>query len=478
MQVIEKMRNEINRGILPRPGDMVDDFAIAQLLLSYFVEMPEPLLTNELYSEFYSYHRSQSAVRLNTASDDPAAKNDACMKLKAIIAKLPVENAVTIYYLVKLLHLWEDASGEKKVVLPLLQQLLMRPNDNLSMSQLSISNDVVETITYQIYTMIDDLDFPKDAEAEANYTRPVVTYNASVLPVTVFSPEVTREIVDSVVNEKPLTDLEANDSRSGSVPVKRAIIARSKGAGGTESSGSGRSTSSDGDSNVSGQNEGSEDNSSSSSSSSHHTILSLFHRKKKDNSQSARAAVRESSSSNNLTGSSISSSSISSSTSSSTTTSFTPTPSAPVTTPAATSAAAPTSELSTSPQAIRPMLSNMPATSAQTIPMMPLSNPSGSQQQQPIDFSQLSSMPMDSSAPYMLSLGSIPRMPLAQTDDSEVFMDMSDLTDFVPDDLVPQSAPTPQGAPAPFTFDPSLPPMPMSPIVPQSLNSGGAASQR
>jgi len=237
IQVIGKMRNDINRGILPTASDMVDDFAIAQLLLSFFVEMPEPILPNDLYSEFYSYHRSQAAVKIGSQAD--SSSSESCAKLKAILAKLPIENAVTLRYLLKLLHVWENESGEKKVILPLLQQIMMRPPENQSSS--TISSDVLETISYHIYTMVDDLDLPTDTEALKTYERPVLTVETKPIPVTLFSPEVKREILESAANERPLSDLDAQ----GSAQPRRAIVPRNKGTSGAEGSSSGRSACSD-----------------------------------------------------------------------------------------------------------------------------------------------------------------------------------------------------------------------------------------
>jgi len=403
--VIEKLRTEINRGYLPRPGDSVDEFAVAQLLLSFFAEMPEPLLTNDLFSEFYSYHRSQSAVKLN--SDDPDAKKDSLDKLKQIIAKLPVENAVTIYYLIKFLHLWEDTTGEKKVVLPLLQQIMMRPTESQSLGRssldaLSIANDVVETITRQIYTMVDELDFPVDAQASETYERPKVAYNPTLMPVTCFSQEVIREITDSVVNEKPLADLDI------SAPAKHAIIPRTKGSGNAEGSSTGRSTS-DGDSSVSGNTADSAEDSSS-----HHNFLSYFHRKKKDNSQSARVAPISTSSHSSDAGSSA------------------VTPTSPAL-PDVNAGAQSTSAAVPPPSAADSSQSSTGLTPVSAFGSFPFMDPSGS---------------------ILSPIGNIPMMGVSRVEDDEVFLDKNELDDFVAD-----VSSNPPDSPLPFA---SVPPMPMS----------------
>jgi len=458
MQVIERMRSEINRGVLPRICDMADEFAIAQLLLSYFAEMPEPLLTNDLYQDFYSYHRSISALKLNSGNvDDQACREDACSKLKAITAKLPLENSVTLYYLIKLLHLWEDVTGEKKVVLPLLQQIIMRPCENQSnQNQLSMASDVTETITYQIYTMIDELDIPKDVEAKENYEKckfPEVSFKPNIVPVTVFSPEVKREIIDSVNNVQLLTDLESFDSsRSTSFPIRRAIIPRTKGSGGAEGSSAGRSTSSDGDNSASGNGQGDNSEEQSSSSSSHHTFLHLFSRKKKDNTQSGRLSSSSTSNSN------------SNSTSMNTSTTFSG--SAPITPPLMDS----TPPMGTSPVSIPPPpivestmtspLSSIPASlpPQAIIPVNSVPNQNAWQIELP-PFNNLPSMPMSTSSTTSLPLSVLPREVPVET--NEQFMDPNEVSAFLAD-IPTQQATTVQNLP-PIAFNPSIPPMPMSP---------------
>jgi len=445
IQIIEKMRDRINRGQLPRSSDMADDFAIAQLLLSYFAEMPEPLLTNELYSEFYSYRTSQAAVKVGSQGTE-AYSAEACAKLKAITAKLPIENAVTLRYLIKLLRLWEQESGEKKVVVPLLQQILMRPSEGQSASQMSMASDVAEAISYQLYTMLDELDLPSDAEAVETYIKPSITIEPKPIPVTVFSPEVKREILDSIMNNRPLNELDMSESRGGSGSVKRAIIIRNKG---TEGSSGGRA-SSEGDG-VSATSDTSED------SSSRH-LFSFIHRKKKESSRAASSTTATSSSNAAAPGTPV-------------VVQQPPGPvpafaPAPTVLPPALSGPAPVPPTDLPDQAYLPDdLSYGPTTSLTTAPPVP----------------PMSTVPPISVFPaFVMQPGTFPTLSVAPPtkayEETEEFMDANEfMADFVPD-----GAPSHPAEPTTsFPLDNSaLSPMPMSPVAPGDQFSTTSTAQR
>ena len=330
----------------------------------------------------------------------------------------------------------------------------MRPCEGQSVSQMSMASDLSETIAYQIYTMLDELDLPTDAEAVENYQRPVVVSEPKPIPVTLFSPEVMREILESITNEHPLNELDVSESRGGSA-VKRAIIIRNKGS---EGSGSGRSTSSEGDAASS---DTSED------STSRH-LFSFIHRKKKDSSRGA-----------------ASSSAASTSTSTSTTPSAnagTPTPSLVVVSQPPPSSAPETTFSAGSPPMLPPALSAPAPVPPRAeipdqayLPYDPSYGPTTSAPPVP----PLSTMPV--MQPFVVRPPFPTTMPLvsppvtARTyEETDDFMDSDELADFIPDVDTSHAM-----DPPPFTLNnSSVNPMPMSPVVPSNQFSTTTTAQR
>ena len=219
-QVVERMRADIDRGALPPVANMEDDAALAQLLLSFFAEMPEPLLPPALYAGLRAYAR---ATPPGAPADVPA--------LRTALSRLPPENAATLRYLLRLLHVWEDESGRRHVAEQLLAQILLAPPppDTDEGAAPGADADVAERVARDIYAAADRLELPTDRDAQRDYTPAPAPAPPLAVPASVFAPDVRAEILASLDSARPLDDPDAaSSSSSSSSAPRRAIVSKSR----------------------------------------------------------------------------------------------------------------------------------------------------------------------------------------------------------------------------------------------------------
>ena len=231
---VERLRADIDRGLLPRASGADDDAALAQLLLAFLAEMPEPLLPPALERDLHAYARATPA---GAAADAP--------QLARILARLPPENAATLRYVLHVLCVWEAECARPHAAEALLAPLLLRPSASSARDDSTGAGagagagasasaalvDVAERVARDLCAAADRLGLPTDADARRTYTPAPGAPRGGAVPATVFAPDVRAELLASLDNARSLDDPEI-----ASAGARRAIVSRTR-TGGTSGAG-------------------------------------------------------------------------------------------------------------------------------------------------------------------------------------------------------------------------------------------------
>ncbi|XP_072045221.1 rho GTPase-activating protein 8-like isoform X2 [Amphiura filiformis] len=138
---VKQVQQKYNNGEKVDFAELLDVHIPALILKTFFRELPEPILTVELYDEMLRIHDMQ----------DNDAMVIACKKI--ICEKLPEDNYIVLNHLMELLYLVMEHSERNKMTAPNLAVVfgpnLMWPKDKAaSLSALSQINSFITTLLY------------------------------------------------------------------------------------------------------------------------------------------------------------------------------------------------------------------------------------------------------------------------------------------------------------------------------------------
>ncbi|XP_076856469.1 bargin isoform X2 [Brachyhypopomus gauderio] len=205
--VVRKLKFSLDSGAVDQMEFNVDPHAVAGALKSYLRELPEPLMTFELYSDWF---RAAGEKELQDKLD----------QLRAALIKLPPENYNNLRYLIQFLACLSEQQSVNKMspsnIAIVLGPNLLWPRIEGETSLL----DMASASSVQVVTIIE----------------PLIQYSKSLFPeevdfeipeLPVLSPSVPqRSLSDSIIPPSPTASVSKTDSSASTDVFGTGVIVR------------------------------------------------------------------------------------------------------------------------------------------------------------------------------------------------------------------------------------------------------------
>ncbi|KAK3559611.1 hypothetical protein QTP86_013555, partial [Hemibagrus guttatus] len=156
--VVKKLKSSLNAGMVDQAEFSTDPHAVAGALKSYLRELPEPLMTFELYNEWFEAAGSKEL-------------DDKLERLRAVLKKLPPENYYNLRYLIQFLACLSEHKAVNRMT-PSNIAIVLGPNllwprvegetsllDMASASSVQVVTVVEPLIQYSKSLFPEDVDF-------------------------------------------------------------------------------------------------------------------------------------------------------------------------------------------------------------------------------------------------------------------------------------------------------------------------------
>ena len=111
-----RYRDLMDRGVCPEPEAPADLSCLAQLVLSYYAELPEPIIPAVLYQEVSDYCKYNETPNIEI--------------LSIILAKLSAPAACALTCILAFFKIWAEGTNSPKRAAALLGNVIMRPRDD------------------------------------------------------------------------------------------------------------------------------------------------------------------------------------------------------------------------------------------------------------------------------------------------------------------------------------------------------------
>jgi hypothetical protein len=191
---LERMKEKIDAGALPEVTDSLELNTLAQLVLVYLGELPEPLITFKHFRLLVAY--------VKTHPEKPDTDS-----LQTIMSSLPPTNGAVLAYVLAFFRYWQEESGAGKRVAQILGPLIVRPpeEDFPPALQGTLPNELAVRVAEDLLANFNKLGLPVDAQAFGPFVEKFrVPQRIAPVPVTVYSQDERRELCGVLENVRPV----------------------------------------------------------------------------------------------------------------------------------------------------------------------------------------------------------------------------------------------------------------------------------